>query len=238
MRRRIIVFCVLAALAACLFLRLGFWQVARLRERQAFNAMVLKQKLASNAPWRSLPRDTGAVHYRAASVIGTFDYANELVLSPRTRQGSPGVDLITPVRIAGTDTVVLVNRGWVYSPDAARVDATKWREGDSANVTGFVELYHGDTTAIRATNPRIVRVMNESAVRARLPYPVAPYYLVATNDSANLAHPVRRELPPQDDGPHRGYAFQWFAFALIAIAGALIVVRRERKVAEQDEEFR
>jgi len=33
-----------------------------------------------------------------------------------------------------------------------------------------------------------------------------------------------------DEGPHRGYAIQWFAFAAIAIAGAIVVVWRERRL--------
>ena len=40
---------------------------------------------------------------------------------------------------------------------------------------------------------------------------------------------MRREMPALDDGPHRGYAIQWFSFAAIAIVGALAVVRRERR---------
>ena len=84
----------------------------------------------------ALPRDTGGAHYRrGAPAIGRFDYEHELVLAGRTRQGSPGVELLTPVRVAGSDTAVLVNRGWVYSPDGATVDHARWREGDSARVT-------------------------------------------------------------------------------------------------------
>jgi surfeit locus 1 family protein len=227
MRRRIIVFCTLAVLAAALFIRLGFWQVSRLHERQRFNAMVMSQKQAASLPFASVPRDTGAAHYRAASVTGTFDYDHELVWSPRTRQGSPGVDLLTPMHVAGSDTAVLVNRGWVYSPDATRVDLSRWREADTATVTGFVELFGRDSAANSPSDRRLVRIMNFGAVQSRLPFPIAPYYLVATNDTANLAHPARRELPPLDEGPHRGYAFQWFAFALIALGGAVIVTRLE-----------
>jgi cytochrome oxidase assembly protein ShyY1 len=32
-----------------------------------------------------------------------------------------------------------------------------------------------------------------------------------------------------DEGPHRSYAIQWFAFAFIAIGGAAAVVLRERE---------
>jgi cytochrome oxidase assembly protein ShyY1 len=35
-------------------------------------------------------------------------------------------------------------------------------------------------------------------------------------------------MPELDEGSHRSYAFQWFAFAVISIVGAAIVVHRER----------
>ena len=42
-------------------------------------------------------------------------------------------------------------------------------------------------------------------------------------------HPVRREMPVLDEGPHRGYAIQWFFFAATALVGAIFVVWRERR---------
>ena len=58
------------------------------------------------------------------------DYAHELIYAVRTRAGSPGVNLLTPIRLANTDTVVLVNRGWVYLPDGGTIDLGKWHDRD------------------------------------------------------------------------------------------------------------
>jgi surfeit locus 1 family protein len=74
-----------------------------------------------------------------------------------------------------------------------------------------------------------VRRITRRAVSSRIPHPLAPYYLVQTGDTAT-SHPVRREMPVLDEGPHRGYAVQWFAFAAIALAGAVAVVWRERRL--------
>jgi surfeit locus 1 family protein len=43
------------------------------------------------------------------------------------------------------------------------------------------------------------------------------------------ALPVR--LPPEElsEGPHLSYAIQWFTFATIAVVGAVILLRRERR---------
>jgi surfeit locus 1 family protein len=231
MTLRTTVFCLFAAVAAALFIRLGFWQITRLHERRARNQVVAAQQRSAPEPLAALPRDTAAAHYRPASVIGRFDYEHELLLTNRTRRGSPGVDLLTPVRLAGSDTAVLVDRGWVYSPDGSTVDRTRWREGDSARIAGYVELYtpdNGGTTL--AKDPHIVRHASRREITARLPYPVAPFLVVQVGDTGGgtAGHPARRELPVLDDGPHRSYAVQWFCFAAIALGGAAAVVRRER----------
>jgi surfeit locus 1 family protein len=224
-------FCAIALVAAALFIRLGVWQVSRLHERQARNALLGAQLHSRSLPLSSLSRDTGAAHFRPATVTGRFDYEHELVVTGRTRQGSPGVELLTPVRVAGSDTAVLVNRGWVYSPNASAVDRPRWREGDSATVAGYVELYAPDASATSSTSdPRIVRRVSRSEIASKIPYPVAPFYLVAIGGVDTSTHPARRELPALDDGAHRSYAFQWFAFAVIALVGAGAVVARERRM--------
>ena len=230
MSRRTMLFCAIAIGAAVLFIRLGLWQVTRLHERQTRNAAVVAQQGGTLLPLKDLPRDTGAAHYRGASVDGVFDYDHELVVASRSRRGSPGVELLTPVRIAGSDTAVLVNRGWVYSPDGGTVDRARWREGDSARVTGYVELYAPDAGATSSiTDARIVRRVSRQEIAAKVPYPVTPFYLVALSPTKSAAHPVRREIPALDEGPHRSYAVQWFCFAAIALGGAAAVVWRERR---------
>jgi surfeit locus 1 family protein len=229
MSRRSIVFCAFAVLAAILFVRLGFWQLARLHAKVQRNVAIAARQHAAPVQFASLPRDTTAARYRRASATGVFDYGEELVLSGRTHQGSPGVEMVTPLRLAGSDTAVLVDRGWVYSPDGSTVDRARWRERDSATVVGYVEQYAPDAgTTAAARDPRIVRRISRREASARIPYPLAPYYLVQTGDTAS-SRPVRREIPTLDEGPHRSYAIQWFSFAAIALAGALAVIRRERR---------
>lgn len=229
MRRHTLLFCIIAVAASALFARLGFWQLGRLRERQRANVRMARQLSSAPRPFATLPRDSVQARLRPATLAGRFDYEHELVVTGRTRQGSPGVELLTPVRVASTDTAVLVNRGWVYSPNASTIDRARWHEGDSAVVTGYVELYAPDAGATAsASDPRIVRRVSRREIASKIPYPVAPYYLIAIGGGDTIGHPGRRELPALDDGPHRSYAFQWFAFALIALVGAAVVVVRER----------
>lgn len=222
-------FCTLALIAAAVCVRLGLWQLARHQEKVRRNEVIAARQRSAPVDLVAVTRDTGEARFRPAIVTGRFDYDQELVLSGRTHQGSPGVELLTPVRIAGWDTAVLVDRGWVYSPNGAFVDRARWREADSGTVRGYVELYMPDAGTTTAADPRTVRRVSRREIAARIPYPVAPYYLVATGDSADGDHPARRALPALDAGPHRSYAIQWFAFALFAVAGAVLVVLRERR---------
>jgi len=220
-----------AVVSAAVFVRLGIWQLHRLGERRARNTVISDRLREAERDAGSLAlTDTTGIRFRRVRVTGTPDYDHELILAARSHKGAPGVNLLTPVRLAGRDTAVLVNRGWVYSPDGATVDHARWRERDTSTVTGYIEVYAPDAGVTKvAREPRLVRRLSRGELAPRISYPLAPYYLVATGDSADGAHPARRELPALDEGPHRSYALQWFSFMAIALAGAGLVIARERR---------
>jgi surfeit locus 1 family protein len=166
-------------------------------------------------------------------IAGTPDYEREIVLVGRSRGGSPGVNLVTPLRLPGSDTAVLVNRGWVYSPDGTHIDQAAWREerGALLALEGYVEAFAPPGPGDLPAHQWLARRLSHPAVAARMPYPVAPAYVVAIDAGpAQLPDtPVRPKLPTPDDGPHLGYALQWFAFALIAVVGAGIAIATGRR---------
>jgi surfeit locus 1 family protein len=219
---------ILAIGFAGLCISLGFWQLRRLAGRKAANAVLESRRSAPEVSLDSLPRDTSVAHFRRVRIRGAYDYANEIVLTLRGRQGSPGVNIITPIRRAGNDTAVLVNRGWVYSPDGVEVDTNKWREGDSIKANGFVETFPtaGAFDAPNPARPRSMRRLHRSDLTKLFPYPIADYYVVLTDSSDSSNAPPRVEPAPLDEGPHRNYAIQWFSFATISIIGLVIFLRR------------
>ena len=89
---------VLALVIAAIFARLGFWQLSRLHDRRVLNAELASRAVAPAVPLSQLPVDTANAHYRQVERGGTYDYANEIKLTLRSRDGSPGVDIVTPVR--------------------------------------------------------------------------------------------------------------------------------------------
>ncbi|RMF01440.1 MAG: SURF1 family protein, partial [Chloroflexi bacterium] len=49
------------------------------------------------------------LHRRRVTVTGTFDNAESVILQNRPFQGRAGVELLTPLRISGSKTAVLVD---------------------------------------------------------------------------------------------------------------------------------
>jgi surfeit locus 1 family protein len=219
---------VLAISFAALSISLGFWQLRRLAARRRANALLEARRTAPQVPLDSLPSDTALAHFRRVRIRGTYDYANQIVLTLRGREGSPGVNILTPIRPPRTDTAVLVNRGWVYSPDGVEVDLGKWREGDSVSANGFVETFPtvGAFDPPNPTRPRSMRRLHRAQLLKLFPYPIANYYVVLTDSSALPTAPPRVEPAPLDEGPHRNYAIQWFSFAAISIVGLVIFLKR------------
>lgn len=233
MPRRIVVFVLFAIVAAALFVRLGFWQLSRLSQRRARNALVTARLKLPLVSLTSLAPDSSSV-LRRASAAGTPDYDHEVILAARSYEGSPGVYLFTPLRIAGRDTAVLVNRGWVYAPDGATIDRTRWRDPDTSFV-GYADLLPGGASSaargVLRKDQRIAREVDQQSVAALVPYPVSRLYLVATQQDTLIApgqRVARLSPPPLDEGPHLSYAIQWFSFAAIALVGAAAVAVRSR----------
>lgn len=213
---------------AALFVRLGVWQLSRHDERAALNAGLDARLVAPPVPLGDLASDTTEARWTRVTVSGRFRYDLEQIQAGRASEGSPGVHLITPLQREGNDTLVIVTRGWVYSPDAASADLNRWREADSVTLTGYLVPILAEGLAAPAAAAAPLRSLNLAALQSRIPAPIAPVQIVMTSDSLARADSVPKRLPPPtvDAGPHRSYAVQWFSFALIAIVGGGLLFRR------------
>jgi surfeit locus 1 family protein len=233
MRRSMLLFAAICLVLAGVFVQLGRWQLDRRSARQATNAAAAERARAAAIPVTAVPGDTSS-RFISAYASGVPEYEREMVLVGRSRGGSPGVHLLTPVRIEGREERVLVNRGWVYSPDAASVDFDRWREGDSVSISGWVGTFADPGAEGSATldRPRALRRIDYEAAERLAGVPLLPVVLFATGaaDSAMEESPARIPLPDlNDEGPHLSYAGQWFAFATIAVVGAGIGIARARR---------
>ena len=205
--------------------RLGFWQLARLRERRASNATA--------AAARALPvvdlnaAAGGPLGHRRVQASGEYDFEREMVVRAQSLREQPGVHVVTPLRLDGRPEAVLVLRGFVPAADAVTADLGALAEPGPRRVEGVaLPLASGGGLPLERNGTLTWRRLDLAELRARLPYPVLDVVLVQAPDSSLPRYPRRVEPPPLDDGPHGSYAIQWFAFGLIAIVVGAVVARR------------
>jgi surfeit locus 1 family protein len=116
--------------------------------------------------------------------------------------------------------------------DEVPVSAAPPPEG-TVTVTGWVRPSQ-TRGALGPTDPGEGRLVTMSRVdigriQQQVPYPLAPVYVSAL-DGREGELPVPAPEPRFDDeGPHLGYAIQWFSFALIGVVGYGALIRRNMR---------
>jgi surfeit locus 1 family protein len=221
-------------LIAAVFLRLGFWQVERLAERRAVNqaALAARSKPALDLG-TSAALTAEELSDRWVDARGVYDREHEIVLRGQAFQGAPGVYVVTPLRLAGRDTAVLVLRGFVPAPDAVRANTDSLVEPGTVRVRGLATpIESGSGQPLEHADRTTWARLDLEALRARLPYPLLPVAVRQTPDSSLPRSPRRLPPPELTDGPHLNYAIQWFLFAGMAVAFAVLVVGRTRSTRE------
>ena len=199
--------------------RLGFWQLERGAQRKARNEYIAIQLAAAPLPLGSL--DMGGLDFehlvfRAVTVRGKYDHTQQVILLGQNFRGQPGVNLITPLVMPASDRAVLVNRGWIPYDATAPSKLSKFDEPGLHFVSGRIRL--SQPGKVNAGAPQSVQLelyrMDIEALQAQMTYKLLPVYLQhQPNEHDGNEFPKRMPLDFQlSDGPHLGYAIQWFFF--------------------------
>jgi len=224
---------VLVLVVAAVCVRLGFWQLDRRAQRLALNAVIAARGAEPALVLSSAPWDTAGLLYRAVELRGEYDDAHAIVLAGRSHAGSPGVHVLTPLKLA-SGGAILVDRGWVRSPDARTVDLAPLARPGTIQLRGVVlpfpavkaRVAAATDTAAAAGADRVVHRLDYDRIRRQLPYAVPAAYVQAVPEADAPASPLRLPPPQPGAGPHLSYAVQWFAFAAVALIGWLALVLR------------
>lgn len=233
---------VLVAFVAAVCIRLGFWQLERLEERRAANVQLAAALAAPPLDLRDAMLDSVAAHperyrFRRARVAGVYAPAGTFLLRGRARAGSPGVHLIAPLYLENDDRAILVDRGWLPAPDAATADPRPYRYEGAVVVEGLLRPLGNAAGDARPVTLRIAGAavpsyqrLDSATLRGQISARLLPVYLQRAPASKGAERlPLAEPIPAVSEGPHLGYAFQWFSFAAIAVIGFAVALVRGRK---------
>lgn len=179
---------IIGALFIILSLRLSYWQWERHVEKRA-DIRTLEQRLETPpVPLRSLighGTEWSEMIHRRVTVAGAYDYRHEMVLRNRRHDRMPGVFVLTPLRITGTNDTVLVNRGFAPLPlsdSDARKTISRPAEGSFTGLIKAPSLRRPFAPADPETGGDLPWVdawlrVDLARMQRQLPYPLLPIYL-------------------------------------------------------------
>ena len=220
---------ILVVLLAILFLVLCGWQLARRNQKLADNARIVARLAETSVTVTGEPLDPEEVDLRRATVRGVFDYKQEIVLRNRTWNELPGVHVLVPLRISGSDASILVDRGWIPYDAAAPADRAEFHNaGGEIEVYGILRQSQQRIGSISPADPVPAPDKRVDAwhrvdlpkIRQQLPYPLLDVYLEEDVRPGEIPRVFPKPQPDisLDEGSHLAYAIQWFAFAVIVVA--------------------
>jgi surfeit locus 1 family protein len=219
-----------------LMLWLGFWQLDRAQQKRVLQADYDARIDATPVRLDGQPWSVEDTRFRRIELKGYYDTAYQILLDNRVHKGAVGYQVITPLRIPGSDLRVLVNRGWVpVGQDRQHLPKIDTPE-DEQSVQGVAmvpsEHYFTlmDPGPVTGDWPTLWQNLDMQRYRKAVPFPVQPVVLLL--DANSPAGGFVREWARLDAGiaTHESYAFQWFSMAL-ALLGVYLLVNIQRTQA-------
>jgi len=208
---------VAAAAAIALTLYLGLWQTHRAAQKELLQALyeTRTRETAVRLGGSSSAQD---MLYRRVIAAGRWIAERQFFVDNQVHAGRAGFHVVTPLRLAGSNAVVLVNRGWIARtaayPAAPEVPVP---QGD-VEVTGlaalpprrYLELSGATVSGNVWQNLSIERYAQAAGL------PLLPFEVLADRPAPGLE--AVRESPDAGVDKHREYALTWFSLAATVLA--------------------
>lgn len=210
----------LTALFILLFLRLGFWQIARGQEKQSLiNAQALLAKQPAK-PWQ--PGEALPAQYQNISIQGRF-MPQLFFFDNQHYQHQFGYHVLSPLQLSGDkERVILIDRGWVKGDITRRelppVSFPPGLQGLSGSAYYPLKQAFslGAMMETRDEHRSIIEHIDVQKLSQVLQKTVYPFIIRLDPKDANgfvRAWPVV-SMPPER---HFAYALQWFVMALLVL---------------------
>lgn len=227
---------VIAAAAVCV--RLGIWQLDRLEQRRAFNDQVTSMRALSPLDLNAdATADVAVMEYRAVIARGEYDFENQVAVRNQYYDGRYGYHLLTPLLLSD-GRAVLVDRGWIPAEgNDSPAGWTRYATTSPAEVHGLMRLGQESPDFGGLPDPTLTpgqsrldiwNFVNIERIGAQVPYPLLPIYIQLDPDPNDTEPPIPYQpIIELTEGPHFGYALQWFTFAIILLIGYPFYIRKQ-----------
>ena len=207
-----------AVLGVAITLSLGFWQWGRAAQKIALQAAIDERKSLPALDHRALlaTEKIADLHHRPIVLRGRWEPRHTVFLDNRQMAGRPGFYVVTPLRLAGTDLAMLVQRGWVPRDfvQRDRLPAIDTPAGE-VEVRGRIAPPPAKLYELGEAAPGPIRQnLDLAAFRAETGLALVEG---SVQETGAPSQGLQREWPQVATGvdKHYGYAFQWWALSAL-----------------------
>lgn len=203
--------------------RLGFWQIHRLEHRLDRND-IITEHFATDPVDLSVALPPGSSvddrkEWTRVTAVGTYDAEHQVTVKFTTRDGAPGVDVVTPLVLESGDAV-LVDRGWMETDNTVENPDVPAPPAGEVSISGWLRQDSGaKPSAVRPTDGQI-RAVSSAGMASFVPYTLVNGFVNLQDGTPEPTAELAAEPEPElGQGPHFFYALQWWFFALLATVG-------------------
>lgn len=236
---------VVIAFAAACFMLLAPWQLGKNSDTTHRNDLIKKAVATDTVPIDDVavegaPFDKNT-EWREVSITGSYLPAKQVLVRLRSAEERPAIEVLTPFAVAGSDRVVLINRGYVRpAQGGAGVDVPAPPQG-RVTIAGRIRASEGTSPgrgAHQEGGTLAVYTIDPVEVGAATSLAFDPFYVQLSGGQPGSLGVIA--LPQLDSGPYLSYGLQWLAFGIMAPLGLGYFIwsevthrRRAREAVEQ-----
>ena len=210
----------LTVAAFIILINLSWWQMQRAEQKAVQLQQLAAQQARGPLDWLQLNQQTvadvdGLMFQQTARWLRPYSWLvdNQIV------NGQIGYDVIVPAQFNDTDTVLLVNLGWIAAP-AVRTALPQLDIADELMLNGLLRtkvnglLLLGQNMEPSGQWPERIQQVDFDALQHDIGRPVFPALLYQQPSQYFVSHYKAVVMPPEK---HRAYALQWLLLAVAVI---------------------
>ena len=216
---------VATVLLVVLGITLAQWQTRRGDQKQAIENRLLQREADATVKLGDALQDVDQIEFRRMALHGEFIAGWPVYLDNRPLNGVAGFYVLMPFKLAatgtGVDSYVLVARGWLPRDPADRSKLPSYpTPAGTVEIEGLVRRDFGHVLQLGDAGPlrprAIVQNLGIDEFAAASKFRLQPFVIEQTSNSDDH---LLRDWPRPSLGieKHRGYAFQWYALAVMAL---------------------
>ena len=208
---------------------LGNWQLGRGQDKAALAQRIAVANRDAQIELSQTEARAEDVAWHRVEVRGRLEPKYAVLIDNRILHGVVGYQVVMPLRIAGGERHVLVNRGWVAATGSRDILPQIKTPPEEVLITGLATVPSKRYLELskQVAEGKVWQNLTLERYRAAMPLALQP---VVIQQESEIDDGLKREWSAPDLGidKHYGYAFQWFAMAAAIVIIYLVCNVRKR----------